>query len=120
MTTVTEPGPSDHDTPAPAETRWGDQQCLAMADVADKLRVRPLTVQRMLREGEVVGFQIGPRGLWRVQVRDLAAYVADAKKRPIGAPRTKPYLPPRSILDALPATPARQGEKGGTPTASQQ
>lgn len=63
------------------ESRWGDRQCLTTTEVADLLRVQPPTVQRMLREGELIGFQVGPRGLWRVQARDLAAFIQTATLR---------------------------------------
>ena len=62
-------------------TRWGERQCLSVQVVADVLRVQPPTVQRMLREGELIGFQVGPRRLWRVQSRDLTAFVEAATLR---------------------------------------
>lgn len=63
------------------ESRWRDRQCLTTADVAGLLRVQPPTVHRMLRDGELIGFQVGPRGLWRVQVRDLDAFIRAATLR---------------------------------------
>lgn len=60
-------------------TKWGERQCLSVQVVADVLRVQPLTVQRMLRHGELDGFQVGPRGLWRVTAGDLHAYIERSK-----------------------------------------
>lgn len=55
------------------------ERYLSIADVAESLGLQAATVRRMLREGDLEGFQIGDRGIWRVAQSDLDSYVSRAK-----------------------------------------
>jgi excisionase family DNA binding protein len=52
---------------------------LTVAEVAERLRVYPGTVKRWLREGKLVGVQLGDRAGWRIAEEDLAAYLESQK-----------------------------------------
>jgi excisionase family DNA binding protein len=52
---------------------------LTVAEVAEQLRVYPGTVKRWLREGKLVGVQLGDRAGWRIAEEDLAAFVERQK-----------------------------------------
>jgi excisionase family DNA binding protein len=58
---------------------------LTVAEVAEQLRVYPGTVKRWLREGKLVGIQLGDRAGWRIAEEDLAAFVERQKNVPVGA-----------------------------------
>ncbi|WP_306900535.1 helix-turn-helix domain-containing protein [Arthrobacter sp. B1I2] len=49
-----------------------------MSQVADELFVGLPTVRQLLGTGELRGFQVGGRGLWRVAVKDLEDYIERA------------------------------------------
>ena len=55
-------------------------KCLTIEDIATYLNVKPPAVRTMLRAGDIVGFQVGPRGLWRVEPADFAAYLVKQKQ----------------------------------------
>ncbi len=57
------------------------QQYLSLADVAEILGVSVGQVRTMVTTGELEGFQIGGRKIWRVGVDDLQSYVRRAKAR---------------------------------------
>ena len=52
---------------------------LTVAEVAEQLRVYPGTVKRWLREGKLVGVQLGDRAGWRIAEEDLAAFIERQK-----------------------------------------
>jgi excisionase family DNA binding protein len=52
---------------------------LTVAEVAEQLRVYPGTVKRWLREGKLVGVQLGDRAGWRIAEEDLAAFLESQK-----------------------------------------
>jgi excisionase family DNA binding protein len=52
---------------------------LTVAEVAERLRVYPGTVKRLLREGKLVGVQLGDRAGWRIAEEDLAAFLESQK-----------------------------------------
>ncbi|MDQ3707609.1 MAG: helix-turn-helix domain-containing protein [Chloroflexota bacterium] len=47
---------------------------LTVEEVAQRLRLNPFTIRRLLREGALRGSKVGKRQ-WRVQLRDLEAYL---------------------------------------------
>ncbi|WP_285320692.1 helix-turn-helix domain-containing protein [Pseudarthrobacter sp. lyk4-40-TYG-27] len=54
---------------------------LTLAQVADELNVKQSLVQGLIRTGELRGFQIGGRGLWRIGRQDVEDYIAAAYRR---------------------------------------
>ncbi len=58
---------------------------LTVAEVAERLRVYPGTVKRWLREGKLVGVQLGDRAGWRIAEEDLEAYLARQRNVPASA-----------------------------------
>lgn len=52
---------------------------LTVQEVADRLKVTPLTVRRWLNKGELVGIQLGDRAGWRITEDDLRRFV-DARR----------------------------------------
>lgn len=52
---------------------------LMVSEVARRLSVRATTVRRLIQEGELIGFKVGRQ--WRVEERDLNAYVRRQKKK---------------------------------------
>jgi len=55
------------------------QPALMVSEVARRLSVRATTVRRLIQEGELIGFKVGRQ--WRVEERDLNAYVRRQKKK---------------------------------------
>lgn len=54
---------------------------LTLAQVAEELNVKQSLVQRLIRTGELRGFQVGGRGLWRIGRRDVEDYINQAYQR---------------------------------------
>ncbi|MDQ0664676.1 excisionase family DNA binding protein [Arthrobacter ulcerisalmonis] len=54
---------------------------LTLAQVADELNVKQSLVQGLIRTGELRGFQVGGRGLWRIGPQDVEDYVSQAYQR---------------------------------------
>ena len=52
---------------------------LTVSDVADRLKVQPLTVRRWLKSGSLVGIQLGDRAGWRIAEDDLEAFLAERR-----------------------------------------
>ena len=48
---------------------------LTVADVAERLKVQPLTVRRWLKSGDLAGIQLGDRAGWRITEDDLASFL---------------------------------------------
>lgn len=48
---------------------------LSVADVAEVLNVSARQVYALLRTGELPGIQLGGRGIWRIDERELDAYI---------------------------------------------
>ena len=55
------------------------KQMLTVGDVALRLNARTTTVRRLIKEGELIGFKVGRQ--WRVEERDLNAYIRRQKKK---------------------------------------
>lgn len=54
---------------------------LTLEQVADELSVGLPQVRSLLRSGELRGFQVGGRGLWRIGRIDLEDYIAQAYRK---------------------------------------
>ena len=54
---------------------------LTLAQVADELNVKQSLVQGLIRTGELRGFQVGARGLWRIGRQDVEDYIDQAYQR---------------------------------------
>jgi excisionase family DNA binding protein len=49
---------------------------MTVPEVAERLRLNPETIRRMLRDGRMRGFRLGADSAgWRVSERDLAAFI---------------------------------------------
>jgi excisionase family DNA binding protein len=46
-------------------------ELLTVSEVAERLRVTPLTIRRWLKSGDLVGIQLGDRAGWRISQDDL-------------------------------------------------
>ena len=55
------------------------QPALMVSEVARRLNVRANTVRRLIQDGELIGFKVGRQ--WRVEERDLNAYIRRQKKK---------------------------------------
>lgn len=49
---------------------------LTLADVAEVLNVTVRQVYALVRSGELLGIQIGGRGQWRIEDKELEAYIS--------------------------------------------
>ena len=54
---------------------------LTLAQVAEELNVKQSLVQGLIRTGELRGFQVGGRGLWRIGRQDVEDYIDQAYQR---------------------------------------
>lgn len=54
---------------------------LTVEQVAEELNVGVPVVRSLLKSGELRGFQIGGRGLWRIGTADLEDYINQAYSR---------------------------------------
>lgn len=54
---------------------------LTLAQIATVLDVTNPTARALVRSGQIVGFQVGGRGMWRVDPADLQAYIDREKAR---------------------------------------
>jgi excisionase family DNA binding protein len=54
-----------------------EDRLLTVAEVADYFRVEPESVRRWLREGKLLGINLGRGPGWRVRVGDLDAFIAE-------------------------------------------
>lgn len=53
---------------------------LNLADVAEMLGITVPTARTLVQQGEIIGFQIGGRGMWRVEsVKRLDNYIQRKK-----------------------------------------
>ena len=51
---------------------------LTVEQVAEELNVGEPLVRALLKSGELRGFQVGGRGMWRVGAADLEDYISQA------------------------------------------
>ena len=59
-----------------AEPMENVKTVLTIGEVAEMLRVHPMTVYRLLKRGSIPGFKVG--GNWRVSVKALNTWMAKA------------------------------------------
>lgn len=52
---------------------------LNLADVAEMLGITVPTARTLVQQGEIIGFQIGGRGMWRVESAELDSYIQRKK-----------------------------------------
>lgn len=64
----------------PTGKTW-DKRYLTIEQVAEELNVGVPQIRSLLRSGELRGFQVGGRKLWRIGVDDVSEYIADAYRR---------------------------------------
>ncbi|HET6312699.1 MAG TPA: helix-turn-helix domain-containing protein [Chloroflexia bacterium] len=81
---------------------------LTVEEVAERLKLNPFTIRRLLREGVLQGSKVGKRQ-WRIQLRDLEAYLSQgsndgtrprrgsATMEPVSPQGRHPY--PQDFLD---------------------
>ncbi|PFG20324.1 helix-turn-helix domain-containing protein [Serinibacter salmoneus] len=55
------------------------ERMLTLADVAEVLDITVPTARALVRQGEIKGFQVGGRGMWRVESKELDAYIEREK-----------------------------------------
>jgi excisionase family DNA binding protein len=59
-----------------------EDRLLTVAEVAEYFRVEPESVRRWLREGKLLGINLGRGPGWRIRLGDLELFVADRHTRP--------------------------------------
>ena len=55
---------------------------LTVAEVADQLKVTPLTVRRWLKGGDIIGIQLGDRAGWRIEEEELGRFLEERRSGP--------------------------------------
>lgn len=66
------------------------EQILTVEEVAVKLRLHPLTVRKLAREGSIPAFKVGRQ--WRFSVKEMNAWIS-GKAEPDGAISVEPDEP---------------------------
>lgn len=54
---------------------------LTIEQVAEELTVSTIQVRALLKSGELCGFQVGGRHVWRVGAGDVEDYIGEAYRR---------------------------------------
>ena len=54
-------------------------QTFTVQEVAKHLKVTKITIYRLLKKGEIVGYKVGDS--WRIDEKDLKAYIRKQKKK---------------------------------------
>ena len=49
---------------------------LSIAQVAQRLGLSRTTVRRLIADGQLIGFQVSPRGRWRITEEELESAIA--------------------------------------------
>lgn len=63
------------------EERSQPLRFLTIEQVAQELNVGEPLIRAMLKTGELRGIQVGGRGVWRIGIVDLDAYIEEAYRR---------------------------------------
>lgn len=50
---------------------------LTIADVAEQLQVKAPAVRNLIKSGQLPAIQVGGRGMWRIEVSALEAYIQE-------------------------------------------
>lgn len=56
---------------------YDEDQLLTVPEVATYLRIDPESTRRWLREGKLIGINLGRRSGWRIRRADLAQFLAE-------------------------------------------
>lgn len=59
-----------------------EDRLLTVSEVADYLRVEPESVRRWLREGKLLGINLGRGPGWRIRLGDLELFIAEHRTKP--------------------------------------
>lgn len=59
---------------------------LTVSEIAEYFRVDPESVRRWLREGKLLGINLGRGPGWRIRLGDLELFIADRHTKPGEAP----------------------------------
>jgi len=54
-------------------------QTFTVQEVAKHLKVTEITIYRLLKKGEIVGYKVGDS--WRIDEKDLKSYIKKQKKK---------------------------------------
>jgi len=54
-------------------------QTFTVQEVAKHLKVTEITIYRLLKKGEIIGYKVGDS--WRIDEKDLKAYIRKQKKK---------------------------------------
>ncbi|MDQ0241453.1 excisionase family DNA-binding protein [Arthrobacter bambusae] len=54
---------------------------LTVEQVAEELNVSAIQIRALLKSGELRGFQVGGRNVWRIGASDVGDYIAEAYRR---------------------------------------
>jgi len=57
-----------------------NRDLLTVEQVADYLQVHPETVRKWLREGDLIGVNLGGRARWRVRREDLERFIESQRR----------------------------------------
>jgi excisionase family DNA binding protein len=63
-----------------------EDRLLTVAEVAEYFRVEPESVRRWLREGKLLGINLGRGPGWRIRLGDLELFIAQRHTKPGEAP----------------------------------
>ena len=63
-----------------------EDRLLTVVEVADYFRVEPESVRRWLREGKLLGINLGRGPGWRIRLGDLELFIAERRTKPGEAP----------------------------------
>jgi excisionase family DNA binding protein len=63
-----------------------EDRLLTVAEVAEYFRVEPESVRRWLREGKLLGINLGRGPGWRIRLGDLELFIAQRHSKPGEAP----------------------------------
>ena len=59
-----------------------EDRLLTVTEVADYFRVEPESVRRWLREGKLLGINLGRGPGWRIRLGDLELFIAERRTKP--------------------------------------
>jgi excisionase family DNA binding protein len=59
-----------------------EDRLLTVSEVADYFRVDPESVRRWLREGKLLGINLGRGPGWRIRLGDLELFIAERRTKP--------------------------------------
>ncbi|WP_307433132.1 helix-turn-helix domain-containing protein [Pseudarthrobacter defluvii] len=63
---------------------------VSLQQVADELSVGQPTIRELLRSGELRGIQVGGRGVWRIERKEIEAYIQRAYETSVESAKALP------------------------------